>query len=156
MNAISKERARICVPVCVRRADELAPAVERAAPFADLIELRLDCLDADAQLDAALQQLPALLRARPRPFILTFRPAAEGGRRELDAETRFDFWARRLRPLFDDAATRPDFVDLELDLVSDPRRRDGSSAARGRGAGRPAGGAYPGRVADFCCSFRRR
>ncbi|MFN2482079.1 MAG: shikimate dehydrogenase [Pyrinomonadaceae bacterium] len=124
MTAINNPRARVCVPVCARRADELRAAIERAAPLADVIELRLDCLDTDAQLDDALRRLPALLRARTRPFVLTFRPAGQGGRRELDAATRLDFWTRRLRPLFDDASARPDFVDLELDLVSDPRRRE--------------------------------
>lgn len=124
MTPINNSRARICVPVCVRRADELVAAIERATQHADVIELRLDCLEDDSQLDAALSQLPALMRARARPFILTFRPAEQGGHRELDATTRFDFWTRRLRPLLDDAATRPDFVDLELDLVSDHQRRD--------------------------------
>jgi 3-dehydroquinate dehydratase/shikimate dehydrogenase len=124
LTPINNPRARVCVPVCARRADELAAAIERASQFADVIELRLDCLEDDAQLDEALRQLPALMRARTRPFILTFRPAEQGGHRELDAAARFDFWTRRLRPLLDDAATRPDFVDLELDLVSDPQQRD--------------------------------
>lgn len=123
MTPINNQRARVCVPVCARRADELAAAIERAVPLADVIELRLDCLEDDAQLDAALLRLPALLRARARPFVLTFRPAEQGGHRRLDAATRFDFWTRRLRPLLDDASTRPDFVDLELDLVADPRQR---------------------------------
>ncbi|HVG28152.1 MAG TPA: shikimate dehydrogenase [Pyrinomonadaceae bacterium] len=124
MTRINNPRARVCVPVCARRASELPAAIERAARAADVIELRLDCLADDAQLDAALAQLPSVLRARTRPFILTFRPAEQGGHRQLDAATRLDFWTRRLRPLIDDAATRPDFVDLELDLVSDARRRD--------------------------------
>ena len=124
MTTINNSPARVCVPVCARRASELPAAIERAAQLADLIELRLDCLEDDTQLEAALSRLPSLLRARTRPFILTFRPAEQGGHRELDATTRLDFWTRRLRPLLDDAATRPDFVDLELDLVTDPRRRD--------------------------------
>ena len=48
-----ERRARICVPVCARRADELRPFVSRAAEVADIVELRLDCLDED-QLDTWL------------------------------------------------------------------------------------------------------
>jgi 3-dehydroquinate dehydratase/shikimate dehydrogenase len=111
----------------VRRASELPAAIERAAHFADVIELRFDCLADDTQLDAALRALPSQLRARTRPYIFTFRPAAQGGHRELDEAARTDFWMRRLLPLLRDEATRPDFVDLELDLFSDPRRRDALS-----------------------------
>jgi 3-dehydroquinate dehydratase/shikimate dehydrogenase len=102
----------------VRRADELASAIERAAELADVIELRFDCLDTDAQLDAALRELPLILRAHARPFIYTFRPADEGGHRPLDDATRLDFWTRRLRPLIAGATTRHDFLDLELDLFA--------------------------------------
>jgi 3-dehydroquinate dehydratase/shikimate dehydrogenase len=115
---INNQRARLCVPVCVRRADELASAIECAAEFADVIELRFDCLEDDSQLDAALRELPSILRAHARPFIYTFRPADEGGHRPLDDATRLDFWTRRLRPLISDATTRSDFIDLELDLFA--------------------------------------
>jgi 3-dehydroquinate dehydratase/shikimate dehydrogenase len=145
LTPINNPRARVCVPVCARRAGDLAAAIKRAATLADIIELRFDCLEDDAQLDAALRQLPALLRANARPFIFTLRPAEQGGGRPLDAATRLDFWTRRLPALLldqtqhdddqarhDDAQTRRDsdkiarrhFVDLELDLVSDPRHRD--------------------------------
>lgn len=98
-------------------------ALERAGQLADLVELRLDCLADDSELDDALGSLTALLRARALPFILTFRPAEQGGARTLDLAARLDFWTRRLPPLLTDSATRPDFVDIELDLLSDPQRR---------------------------------
>ena len=53
-------RARVCVPVCVRRADELEPSFARAAELADVVELRLDCLE-EGQLQTALGRLGALL-----------------------------------------------------------------------------------------------
>ena len=53
-------RARICVPVCARRADELRPSVARAAEVADIVELRLDCLDED-QLDSSRPRLAELV-----------------------------------------------------------------------------------------------
>ncbi|MDT7541522.1 MAG: 3-dehydroquinate dehydratase / shikimate dehydrogenase [Acidobacteriota bacterium] len=133
MTPINNSRARICVPICVRRADDLAAAIECAAQLADLIELRLDCLEDDAQLDAVILQLPAILREHARPFIFTFRPAEQGGHRALDAATRMDFWTRRLHPILEESTKRTDadrnsaprhFVDLELDLFDGPRWRD--------------------------------
>jgi 3-dehydroquinate dehydratase/shikimate dehydrogenase len=116
LTAKNNPRARICVPVCAQRAEHLRAEVSRAAEVADIIELRLDCLADDAQLDAALRELPSLLRALPRPFIFTFRPAEQGGQRQLDDEERTDFWTRRLLPLINDEATRHDFIDLEQDF----------------------------------------
>lgn len=112
-------RARVCVPVCVRRADELRPSIERAAEFADIVELRLDCLE-EGQLDSACGQLGALLGATPLPFILTFRPREQGGHVTLGAEERARFW-RRLAELPREAAGKGRaFADLELDLLESP------------------------------------
>jgi 3-dehydroquinate dehydratase len=79
--------ARVCVPVCVRGAEELRPSIERAASVADIVELRLDCLEAN-QLDAARAQLGALLNAAGRPFIITFRPEEQGGGRRVSLDER--------------------------------------------------------------------
>jgi 3-dehydroquinate dehydratase / shikimate dehydrogenase len=113
------EQVRVCVPVCVRRASELRAAVVRAAEVAEIVELRLDCLDED-ELGAALSQLPQLFEETPRPFIFTFRPAGQGGRRSLGDGERADFWrtlAERLRGAKADSwpAARA-FADIELDL----------------------------------------
>src|SRR5438067_2382140 len=44
--------AKICVPVCVRRIDELKTATQQAAGLGDMVELRLDCLeDPEGALD---------------------------------------------------------------------------------------------------------
>jgi 3-dehydroquinate dehydratase/shikimate dehydrogenase len=118
LTAINNPRARVCVPVCVRRASELPAAIERAAQLADVIELRFDCFEDEAQFEEARRELPSLLRARPGPFIITFRPSEQGGHRQLDEGARTDFWTRRLPPLLEDEATRPDFVDLELDFFT--------------------------------------
>jgi 3-dehydroquinate dehydratase/shikimate dehydrogenase len=122
--------ARVCVPVCVRRAAELRPSVERAAEVADIVELRLDCLE-EGQLDAARAQLAALLGSTRLPFILTFRPREQGGGHTLSLAERAAFWRdvpellRDLPGLSDDA-TEPSsdtglkgraFADLELDLL---------------------------------------
>lgn len=112
--------ARVCVPVCVRRADELRPSVARAAEFADVVELRLDCLE-EGQLPAALGQLAALLGETRLPFIITYRPREQGGGGDVSLEERLGFWRdlpERLRGVSGHAGA---FADLELDLLESPR-----------------------------------
>ena len=110
------QQVRLCVPVCVRRAEELRAAVMRAAELADVIELRLDCLADDAQLAAARTELDALLATRIRPFILTFRATEQGGRRMLEENARVSFW-QQCRRTWTSGAPRPDYVDIELELL---------------------------------------
>jgi 3-dehydroquinate dehydratase / shikimate dehydrogenase len=102
----------LCVPVCSGLARDLRRAVERAATFADIIELRLDCLSG-RELDHALESLEALHASQIKPFIITLRPAEQGGRREIDSLNRIAFWLDRLnkeRPCFE-------FADIELDVA---------------------------------------
>jgi len=80
---MEKNIARICVPVCVKRASELADGIRRASEVADIIELRLDCLN-QPELRLAINSLPDLLEGVSKPFILTFRPREEGGYRQID------------------------------------------------------------------------
>jgi len=106
--------ARLCVPVCVRRAAGLRGAIARAAEVGDVIELRLDCLADDAQLERATQaELPALFHERARPFILTFRTAEQGGHQTSDVARRVRFLAENFPP----GHERADYADLELDLA---------------------------------------
>ncbi len=104
------------MPVCVQRADELRAAVLRATELADIIELRLDCLVDDAQLAAAQRELAMLLAETSRPCIITLRAPEQGGRRALDTQTRVRFW-QKCRTDWQRGATRPAFVDIELELV---------------------------------------
>lgn len=112
----SENKARVCVPVCARRADELPGAVARAAEFADIIELRLDCLE-ENQLANALDRLLTLRRADTRPFIHTFRPAEQGGGRRLTREDRAAFWTNLLQNSRAALDASSDFADIELDLL---------------------------------------
>jgi len=112
------------VSVCAARAGELSAAVSRAAPHADIIELRLDCLADDAELVAALPPLDALLRERPRPLLFTFRPAGQGGHRALARDARLDFWTTLSNFTRERGLAPPDFVDLELDLLEDSAARE--------------------------------
>nr|MBA3239669.1 type I 3-dehydroquinate dehydratase [Acidobacteriota bacterium] len=125
MSKIQKE-GRVCVPVCVRRADELREALTRAAEFADIVELRLDCLD-EPQLEAALLELSALRTSYKQRFIYTLRPAGQGGARALGCEVRADFWMNRFQRARVTFREDRDVVDLELDLLesaSGPRLLD--------------------------------
>jgi 3-dehydroquinate dehydratase / shikimate dehydrogenase len=104
--------AMICVPVCVEHARELEQAVARAASVGDIVELRLDCLSG-AELDEALRDLKALIRAHSCPFIITLRPVEQGGHREIDTLNRLAFWLDHLASGDGFAA----FADIELDLA---------------------------------------
>jgi len=74
----------------------------RAAPLADLLELRLDGI--------ACPDLHALLADRPRPVIVTNRPVAEGGRYAGPER-------QRLALLEEAAALGAEYVDVELDAA---------------------------------------
>jgi 3-dehydroquinate dehydratase / shikimate dehydrogenase len=106
--------SRICVPVCARSLDEMRDAVGRAAEVADLVELRLDCLE---DVEAASQLLEDA-RSFGRPLIVTLRSAEQGGHSSVDYEGRRRFWSS-LKPPAAEC-----LFDVEYDLV-----RDLSSAA---------------------------
>jgi len=109
-----ENKARVCVPVCVPVASELHEAVARAAKLADVIELRFDCLD-DGQLEDALARLASLVTQTQLPFIITNRPAEQGGRRALEESVRVEFW-RRISELLRESGARV-YADVELDLL---------------------------------------
>ncbi|HSQ25248.1 MAG TPA: shikimate dehydrogenase [Pyrinomonadaceae bacterium] len=100
---------RICVPVCTRGVGEMREAIERAAEVADVIELRLDCLN---DLNAA-SRITGQARISERPLILTLRCAEQGGQSSFDYDSRRRFWTSLIPPAADC------FFDLEFDLVQD-------------------------------------
>ena len=54
------QTARVCVPVCEKDLDALRSACERAIEWADIIELRLDCLDQElAEISELLTTFPS-------------------------------------------------------------------------------------------------
>jgi 3-dehydroquinate dehydratase/shikimate dehydrogenase len=112
--------AQICVPVCVRHAGDLAAAIKRAAAAADLIELRLDCLNAN-ELQLARSSLAGILSSNTVPKILTLRSPEQGGQTSLDYQARRRFWVS-LRGLPANV-----LIDLELDLVIDFSTAESSS-----------------------------
>ena len=92
---------RICVAVCEKTLEALESAAVRAGESADIVELRLDCLDSTEGFERVLERIS-------RPVILTFRPSEQGGRRELDHDTRASFWKM---------APQTDWWDIESDLT---------------------------------------
>jgi 3-dehydroquinate dehydratase/shikimate dehydrogenase len=84
-----------------------------AAQFADLIELRLDCLT-ESDFSEIHLKLAALSQDSLPPIIYTLRPAEQGGRLNLDWETRLRFWSSALPLLLRD---NQNYADIELDLL---------------------------------------
>lgn len=99
----------ICVPVCEQSLAAAERAIAQAAEISDLIEVRLDCLD-PFQIGEGFKNAEHLFDQPPRPTILTFRPAEQGGHRKLDTKSRLLFWLFN-RP------TSAEFLDIELDLA---------------------------------------
>src|ERR1041385_9543431 len=99
---------KICVPVCVRRVEELSGAVDLAARVGDLVELRMDYF---AEPLTALRELPQIIERTKSQLILTMRPAEEGGAGRHTSETRRSFWfgAKDLPKVW---------FDIELDFLS--------------------------------------
>lgn len=106
---------RICVPICERTVGAAEQRIAKAAEVADLIELRLDCLDPSQTEDTRL--LADLFAHASRPTILTFRPAEQGGHRKLDEKSRLRFWSLNRPSEFG-------FLDIELDLVTKATQQD--------------------------------
>jgi len=112
---------KICVPICVSRASEIAGAMQQATDIGDLIELRLDYLQ-QTERDAVMGLLPEYLNRADRSIILTLRSPDQGGQTSIDDEARRNFW-RSLADLPTNC-----FTDLELDLVNDFARSDQTTA----------------------------
>ena len=106
MNADSK--VRICVPLCEKTFDAVEADLPKATAVADLIEIRLDCLD-PLELESAPTRLASISNKVTVPLILTLRPAEEGGNRELGPDERKKFWQR--------TQAESALLDIELNLL---------------------------------------
>ncbi|MBK9164082.1 MAG: shikimate dehydrogenase [Acidobacteria bacterium] len=80
-------QGKICISLCAKTPAELAEKIERAAPLADVIEVRFDCAAPD-QLDECL----GVALAAKANILATFRPQKEGGFRDINDDERAEFW----------------------------------------------------------------
>lgn len=108
---------KVCVSVCAETVNELIANIRRAEEFADVIEVRFDCLRKE-ELEDLIRATTlsggknAVTESATKPVISTLRPAEQGGRRDLSSRERFDFWS---------AAQETEYCDLEEELVDDSR-----------------------------------
>lgn len=103
----TSKKTRVCVPICEKDLASFRNSCELATEWADVIELRLDCLK-DLPEDAA-----SVLNSLSRPVILTFRPTEQGGHRDSTRADRIAFWTT-LAPQI-----QSDWWDVEGDLIGD-------------------------------------
>ena len=82
---------KICVSVCAEKADEMIAKIKQAEEFADVIEVRFDCLP-ESEIDKVFEQLPLT----DKTYLMTYRPDDQGGRRPITMDERVDFWFRTL------------------------------------------------------------
>jgi 3-dehydroquinate dehydratase/shikimate dehydrogenase len=98
---------KICVSVCAENADEMIAKIKQAEEFADLVEVRFDCL-APNKIHAAISM--TVHGAFKKPLVATYRDSAEGGRGSASLKDRIAFWNRILQDF--------GIGDLENDIAS--------------------------------------
>ncbi len=106
-------QTKLCIPICVTRAEDIPQALLPAQNLADIIELRLDCLDAH-DLSEVEKHLAGESINFSQPIIFTLRPSEQGGHRQLDFDTRVSFWTSEAVRL---QSRNESYVDLELDAA---------------------------------------
>jgi 3-dehydroquinate dehydratase / shikimate dehydrogenase len=108
--------SKICVSVCAKTAVDLIEQTKRAEEFADVIEIRFDCLD-DEEIIKVLESKGS----KKLDEIVTYRPKEQGGQKPLSSEDRANFWNGEIfkKSFFGLISTTPfcDFADLELDIL---------------------------------------
>lgn len=77
---------KICVSVCAANANEMLEQIRRAEKIADVIEVRLDCIESKQ-----IFKVVAFLGSK-KPLLLTYRPKEQGGKVEADSLQRKVFW----------------------------------------------------------------
>ena len=82
-------KGNICVSVCAETADEMIAKIKEAERFADVIEVRFDCLRTN-EISKVRSQISNL--KFNKPLLATFRSQDQGGLRSQSIEQRKEFW----------------------------------------------------------------
>ncbi|HUU40790.1 MAG TPA: type I 3-dehydroquinate dehydratase [Desulfatiglandales bacterium] len=90
-----------CVPIISKNTEEALEIMERVAPMADVLEIRLDLME---RFD-----LHEIISAAPKPVIITYRSKEDGGNGLADPEIHADY-------IFTAIKEGADFVDVESSL----------------------------------------
>ncbi len=101
---------KICISVCATNADEMLEQIRRAEKLADVIEIRLDCIESK-QIHKAF----AFLSSK-KPLLLTYRPKEQGGKAEADLFSRKTMWTVLVINGLNDV--RKLWFDYEYDLIN--------------------------------------
>ena len=82
-------KGKICVSVCAETADEMIAKIKQAEEFADVIEVRFDCLRTD-EISKVRSQISNL--KFDTPLLATFRAPEQGGNIGASMDERLEFW----------------------------------------------------------------
>ncbi len=97
-----------CIPIIARDTEEAIQKMTQAKDLADILELRLDLFETfDVQ---------SLIKASPRPVLVTYRSQKEGGNGKADAQTVADY-------LITAVQAGADLVDVELSMPQKWRKK---------------------------------
>jgi 3-dehydroquinate dehydratase/shikimate dehydrogenase len=99
--------------VCAKSFAELEQECQRASEWADIVELRLDCIETPDCIETGdlVTAVEQLLGRLSYPVILTFRPEEQGGYRSLSLRGREAFWEKNPGSVVNA------LCDIESDLV---------------------------------------
>ena len=105
-------KGKICISICAKTTDELFRKIGWAEPWADLIEVRFDCL-------APSEIRPALARIASEPglsgsLLATFRIPDQGGVRETSFEERRQFWTWDINKSFWGGDFEEELIEVSL------------------------------------------
>ena len=103
-SALPFENCQLCISLGEASLPNLLHQIEKAAQWADLVEIRLDKL-----MNLNNESLKIIEQCVSCPIIWTMRKASHGGSFQGTEEERFDLLHSLLTPL------QPNFVDLEAD-----------------------------------------
>ena len=90
-----------CIPIIASDTQKALEKIDRATPFADMLEIRLDMMNSF--------DLHQIIQASKKPTLVTYRSEKEGGRGSVDPKSLTDFLLTAIQE-------GADLVDLELRL----------------------------------------